>query len=156
MQITKNILIIIVGLVLVSLVYNFSAIKREARVSEPQISANSETPNEPSGNTNIEENEPAVITVRIDQGASAQGVKIVPTAVLEDSRCPMNARCIWAGRLRIQAIVMVADTLKTEEFVLGESKVVFGKTIALISVRPETEASIQIPTSQYEFDFEVR
>jgi hypothetical protein len=33
------------------------------------------------------------------------GLRVRPLEVLEDSRCPQNARCIWAGRLRLRVAV---------------------------------------------------
>ena len=30
------------------------------------------------------------------------GLRVRPIEVLEDSRCPQNARCVWAGRLRLR------------------------------------------------------
>ncbi len=157
MQITKNILIIIVGLILVSLVYNFSPIRQGIRVPQSQTPINTAVSNEPPGSSgDTEEHEPGVITVKIDQGASIQGIKIVPTAILEDSRCPANANCIWAGQLRVKAILMADTVLIAEEFVLGKPKELFGRTVLLASARPQAETGIEIPAGQYEFDFEIR
>jgi len=33
------------------------------------------------------------------------GLRVRPLEVLEDSRCPQNARCVWAGRLRLRVSV---------------------------------------------------
>jgi hypothetical protein len=33
------------------------------------------------------------------------GLRVRPLEVLEDSRCPQNARCVWAGRLRLRVNV---------------------------------------------------
>lgn len=33
------------------------------------------------------------------------GLRVRPIEVLEDSRCPQNARCVWAGRLRLRVNV---------------------------------------------------
>lgn len=33
------------------------------------------------------------------------GLRVRPLEVLEDSRCPQNARCVWAGRLRLRVAV---------------------------------------------------
>ncbi|MGD9968251.1 MAG: hypothetical protein AB7T59_17155 [Hyphomonadaceae bacterium] len=33
------------------------------------------------------------------------GLRVRPLEVLEDSRCPRNARCVWAGRLRLRVNV---------------------------------------------------
>jgi hypothetical protein len=45
------------------------------------------------------------------------GLTVRPIAIIEDSRCPLNATCIWAGRLRLRALVSGRDT----ELTLGET-----------------------------------
>ena len=42
--------------------------------------------------------------VALGQTARVAAMRVVPLDLVEDSRCPMNARCIWAGR----AVVKVA------------------------------------------------
>ena len=43
---------------------------------------------------------------RINQTADlGNGLRVRPLEVLEDSRCPQNARCVWAGRLRLRVNV---------------------------------------------------
>ena len=50
--------------------------------------------------------EPGVVAVGIGGTADLGGGLIVrPLEVLEDSRCPQNARCVWAGRLRLRIAV---------------------------------------------------
>jgi len=49
---------------------------------------------------------PGVVVARMGEAADLGGGLIVrPLAVLEDSRCPQNARCVWAGRLRVRVAV---------------------------------------------------
>ena len=43
--------------------------------------------------------------VRLGQTARVGGYEITPVRVLEDSRCPANARCIRAGELTVRALV---------------------------------------------------
>src|SRR3546814_15909501 len=38
--------------------------------------------------------------VALGQKAYVDGPPVQPVEVAEDSRCPMNARCVWAGRVR--------------------------------------------------------
>ena len=42
--------------------------------------------------------------VALGQRAYVDGPLVEPVAVIEDSRCPMNARCIWAGRVRVKML----------------------------------------------------
>lgn len=46
-----------------------------------------------------------VVAASIGEAADLGGVTIRPLEVVEDSRCPNNVQCIWAGRLRLRAAV---------------------------------------------------
>lgn len=49
---------------------------------------------------------PGVVAARIGEIADlGGGLRLRPLEVLEDSRCPQNARCVWAGRLRVRVAV---------------------------------------------------
>lgn len=46
--------------------------------------------------------EPGVVAAGIGETADlGEGLRVRPLEVIEDSRCPQNARCVWAGRLRL-------------------------------------------------------
>lgn len=45
------------------------------------------------------------------------GLTILPLAIVEDSRCPANVDCLWAGRMRIRARVSGRES----ELTLGET-----------------------------------
>ncbi|QGZ93949.1 hypothetical protein [Terricaulis silvestris] len=50
--------------------------------------------------------EPGIVVAAIGQTADlGGGLRVRPLEVVEDSRCPQNARCIWAGRLRLRVNV---------------------------------------------------
>ncbi len=58
-----------------------------------------------------------VVAAKIGETADLGGGLVVrPLEVLEDSRCPNNVQCIWAGRLRLRASVSGSDV----ELILGE------------------------------------
>jgi len=58
-----------------------------------------------------------VVAARIGETADLGGGLVVrPLAVIEDSRCPNNVQCIWAGRLRLRANVSGSEV----ELTLGE------------------------------------
>lgn len=47
--------------------------------------------------------EQGVVAAGINETADlGNGLRVRPLEVLEDSRCPQNARCVWAGRLRLR------------------------------------------------------
>lgn len=48
---------------------------------------------------------PGVVTARLGQTVRLGGVEIRPLEVLEDSRCPRDVDCVWAGRIRLKVRV---------------------------------------------------
>jgi hypothetical protein len=48
---------------------------------------------------------PAVATAGLGERVRVGDVRVLPLAVLEDSRCPERVACIWAGRLRLTALL---------------------------------------------------
>lgn len=92
--------------------------------------------------------------VALGQKAYVDGPIIQPVEVLEDSRCPMNARCIWAGRLRLKMLwIRPSGENQPFEVTLGESTPLADGSITLESVRPETRTDAPIKPSDYRFSF---
>lgn len=93
-----------------------------------------------------------VLETRINQSASGDGVKIVPLAVVEDSRCPADAVCVQQGTVRLRTLLGDAETT----FELNQSVRHSGKTITLVAVRPYPYASQSaIAQSDYRFTFSI-
>lgn len=76
-------------------------------------------------------------------------VIVTPVAVEEDSRCPMNARCIQAGRVVVRATVRDGRHRTTHRFTLGEATA----GLVLDSVTPERMAGTPQRTMHYRFHF---
>jgi hypothetical protein len=51
-------------------------------------------------------NRPIEGPVRLGQIASVNGPRVRADKVIEDSRCPADTQCVWAGRLIVQATVL--------------------------------------------------
>lgn len=79
--------------------------------------------------------ERGVVAAAIGQTADlSEGLRVRPLEVLEDSRCPQNARCVWAGRLRLRVAV---DGAGEHEVTLGEAAVQTPRgAFALVAVSP--------------------
>ena len=92
--------------------------------------------------------------VALGQRAMVDGPIIQPVKVLEDSRCPMNARCIWAGRVRVKMLWHRPTGEKQPfEVTLGEPARLADGTITLESVRPEKRTEATIKPQDYRFSF---
>ena len=92
---------------------------------------------------------------RLNQATRVGALIVTPRAVIEDSRCPINARCVWAGRAIVRTDVAGAGWRETLNLTLGERATTHGTTIALTSVEPGKMAGSQpIPPQPMLFGFE--
>lgn len=100
--------------------------------------------------------EAALTYAALGQTVTVGGPRITPLQVMEDSRCPMNARCVWAGQVRLR--------VRIESGRGGEVEVTSGKpvtvadgTLELVEVRPDKVAGSDthsgIDPSAYRFGF---
>ncbi len=78
---------------------------------------------------------PGVVAAGIGQTADlGNGLRVRPLEVLEDSRCPQNARCVWAGRLRVRVNV---EGVGERDVILDEAAVETpAGSFALVAVSP--------------------
>jgi hypothetical protein len=90
--------------------------------------------------------------VALGERAYADGPIVQPVAVLEDSRCPMNARCIWAGRVRVQMLWIRGNGEQQPfEVTLGEATPLADGSITLESVRPDRVTNVELKPEDYRF-----
>lgn len=97
----------------------------------------------------------ATIQTRIDQGASALDVKVIPLAVLEDSRCPSDVTCVQAGTVRVEVQIESGLGTAAETLALGEFITTEAEQITFASVTPSPVSTETIEASEYEFVFEI-
>lgn len=90
--------------------------------------------------------------VALGQRAYVDGPIVQPVAILEDSRCPMNARCVWAGRLRVKMIWWRGNGEKQPfEVTLGESTPLADGAIRIEAVRPDKMTNVTLKPEDYRF-----
>lgn len=90
-------------------------------------------------------------------GQSVRVGKLIatPLEVAEDSRCPMNARCVWAGRVILVTRIDGTGWSETVPLTLGEPHgTPRGVSITLTSVSPERVTSTEPVLGEYRFGFE--
>lgn len=100
------------------------------------------------------------IKVAINKEVAAKGgLKIRFVDMIEDSRCPSDAQCIWAGNAKIKVqISRVGEKAETFELNTGaepQSVVVAGYEIKLIGLTPEPASNIRIRKDGYVATFTV-
>lgn len=100
--------------------------------------------------------QPQGYAVPFDVPVQVGDLVVTPKKLVEDSRCPMNARCVWAGRVVISARIVGPGFSDTANLTLGEPFGTNGKMLALVSVRPEKTTQAEIGLRDYRFAFEPR
>ena len=78
---------------------------------------------------------PLMVMARLGGAANVAGVSVRPIAVVEDSRCPRDVTCVWAGRLRLR--VAISGVAGEPVLTLGEPYALRRGTLTLISALPE-------------------
>jgi len=94
--------------------------------------------------------------VALRQPVQAGPVVATPMAVVEDSRCPENARCVWAGRLIVKTRIDGAGWRETADLTLGEPVPVRDVTVSLVAGLPEKQAERETAPAEYRFAYEAR
>lgn len=96
--------------------------------------------------------------VALSQSVRVGDLTVTPQEVVEDSRCPIKARCVWAGRLVVRTRIDGAGWRDTADLTLGEPFGTHGTVIALTSGEPAPEAGAGRETAKedYRFTFEAR
>ncbi len=92
-------------------------------------------------------------TAGLGEIATVGTLRVRPLQIVEDSRCPINARCVWAGRLVLRAEARGASGREVRDLTLGEPITVQGTSLALISVEPAKMAGIAGKLIPYRFTF---
>lgn len=83
------------------------------------------------------------------------GVGITPNSVLEDSRCPIDVTCVWAGTVRVSTTLVSGLGKSTQEFTLGVPVTTQAEEITLTRVDPVTSSGASPKESEYQFLFKV-
>ena len=93
--------------------------------------------------------------VPLGRSAYVDGPIIRPVKIIEDSRCPMNARCIWAGTVKIEAIWVRPGDDRTIELELGKVVPLADGSIELTDVSPPRMAGAghELKPADYRFSF---
>ncbi|MEO7247306.1 MAG: hypothetical protein ABIW31_02540 [Novosphingobium sp.] len=100
-------------------------------------------------------------TVRLGQTLRLNGMTVTPIKLLEDSRCPMNARCIWAGTVRIAARIEITARkasgrhVQTREMELNKPTMLGATELMLSDVEPPRMAGGPARKLHYRFTFTI-
>lgn len=94
-------------------------------------------------------------TLPIGETITFAHLAITPFEVTDDSRCPMNAKCIWAGTVKAKVRVAAAMGTSVEVLELGKPFTTEAETIELTNVTPDRMAGDTISQDAYRLTFSV-
>lgn len=124
----------------------------------PENTPQNEIPNEP-----VKIIPPVVIptippTPKVQNPITIGDVTMLPLSIIEDSRCPQGAMCIWAGRFILKTKITKGSTSVEANLELGQEEKVLGSNITLTEAEPSPDMRNQNKTSfgDYKFTFEVK
>jgi hypothetical protein len=103
------------------------------------------TPPPPSGD--------GIARARLGETVRVDGPKVTPLAVIEDSRCPADVQCVWAGRVRISARIDLSSGSQTRELTLGQPQQVADGSLTLVEATPTKRSRETIEPGDYRFGF---
>ena len=104
----------------------------------------------PAAQAVLSEGTPTRLGVPVRVGA----VVVTPLEVVEDSRCPINARCVWAGRVIVKARIEGADWRETAQITAGTPHGTHDAIVHLVSVQPDRVTGDAVQPGDYRFLFE--
>ena len=91
------------------------------------------------------------VTLKINQSASFKDITIKPLAIEEDSRCPADVQCIWAGTVRVKVEIVTIKGVNTGILKLGEALSSEGFALELMEVDPNKVSKVTIGPADYSF-----
>jgi hypothetical protein len=93
-------------------------------------------------------------TAGLGELAYTNGLTVRPLQVVEDSRCPINAVCVWAGRLVVRSEVSGGSWRNTRDLELGKPEQIADGALTLTAAQPSKQAGAETDPRSYRFTFD--
>lgn len=82
--------------------------------------------------------------------AKTAGLSVRFVAVIEDSRCPRDVTCIWAGQVKIQVEILQSSQPPSRVEILAGGSVAAGDyAVTVVRVEPQPVSTAKIATQDY-------
>jgi hypothetical protein len=94
--------------------------------------------------------------VKLGEVQDLGGLRLRPDRVIEDSRCPIGVKCVWAGRVVLRATLIGRQGTRSVDLTLGSPAQGSDGALTLVAVEPQ-RAPVGLPETQHlRFRFEFR
>ena len=85
-----------------------------------------------------------------------QGLTVEFVRVTEDSRCPTDTTCVWAGEVKVQLATRTANAEPVQhEIKAGEYATVGAFRVLVVNVQPVRDSAREIPQEDYRVTLKV-
>ena len=92
--------------------------------------------------------------IAIGQAQQFGAMRVTPLEVRADSRCPIEADCVWAGELKVNTQLDIGHETITVELKAFEPFTINGGTLLLAEVAPDASSQWPKPAQRdYAFRF---
>ncbi|MBC8024364.1 MAG: hypothetical protein H7Y89_00085 [Steroidobacteraceae bacterium] len=91
------------------------------------------------------------ITLAPGATASVEGAEMTVrfVAVTEDSRCPLDVTCIWAGEVKVQFAIRISQVASQMTLREGDSAAAGVYRVTLLRVEPRPASTARVVASEY-------
>ena len=96
-------------------------------------------------------NDDGSIDAKLGQTVNLGGPKVTPLKVFEDSRCPMEARCVWGGRVRLSVRITTGKGTYVQELATDKPLAVADGILELQGVMPPRSTQRTLVPGDYRF-----
>src|SRR5690606_12925603 len=84
-----------------------------------------------------------IARAELNERVYVDGPYVTPLEVLEDSRCPADVQCVWAGRVRLSVRIDLGARSETREIATDAPIHVADGQLSLVEVGPAKTAETQ-------------
>jgi len=97
------------------------------------------------------------VTLTIGAKGEAGGLAIKLNSVLDDSRCPKDVVCVWAGEAKVSVTLTTASKTETKIISTNDKPYLFDEyEVSIISVLPEPQSGREITQGAYSVTFHIQ
>jgi hypothetical protein len=91
--------------------------------------------------------------VALRQTAYVDGPSVTPLEVIEDSRCPADVQCIWAGRVVVRTKIHLGSGDMIRDLVQGEPIGIADGALELTAITLAPRAGVELGAKDYRFTY---
>lgn len=96
------------------------------------------------------------LVLGLGEVGTALGLRITANRLLEDSRCPQDVTCVWAGTVRVETLIVSAMGTSTNAMEPGSAITTEAEEVTFVGAEPyPLQAGEPIAPEDYRFIFRI-